>query len=86
MTEVRKSGVDSEQFTTFEVTAVDITVFDITAVDVTVFDITFKAVDAAFETCLLASESHNAIGLDRQQTLDSVMVYLLHEKTWLQQS
>jgi hypothetical protein len=81
VTEVRKSGVDSEQFTTFEVTAVDIT-----AVDVTVFDITFKAVDAAFETCLLASESHNAIGLDRQQTLDSVMVYLLHEKTWLQQS
>lgn len=76
VTEVRKSGVDSEQFTTFEVTAVD----------VTVFDITFKAVDAAFETCLLASESHNAIGLDRQQTLDSVMVYLLHEKTWLQQS
>ena len=70
VTQVRNGDVASEQVTAIEVTAIDVTAF--------------KAVDEAFETCLLTSESNNATGSDRQQAIDAAMVNLLHETTGLQ--
>ncbi len=70
VTQVRNGDVASEQVTAIEVTAINVTAF--------------KAVDEAFETCLLTSESNSATGSDRQQAIDAVMVNLLHETTGLQ--
>ena len=70
VTQLRNSGIDFKQVTAFDVAAYHFTAY--------------KAVDAAFETCLLTSESDNATGSDRQQAVDSVMVNLLQETTWLQ--
>ncbi|MGI9441165.1 MAG: hypothetical protein ACR2N1_01795, partial [Rubripirellula sp.] len=75
VTQVRNGDVASEQVTAIEVTAIEVTAINVTA---------FKAVDEAFETCLLTSESNNAKGSDRQQAIDAVMVNLLHETTGLQ--
>ena len=58
---------------------------DVASEQVTAINVTaFKAVDEAFETCLLTSESNNATGSDRQQAIDAAMVNLLHETTGLQ--
>ena len=58
---------------------------DVASEQVTAINVTaFKAVDEAFETCLLTSESNNAKGSGRQQAIDAAMVNLLHETTGLQ--
>jgi len=75
VTQVRNGDVASEQVTAIEVTTIEVTAINVTA---------FKAVDEAFETCLLTSESNNATGSDRQQAIDAAMVNLLHETTGLQ--
>ena len=80
VTQVRNGDVASEQVTAIEVTAIEVTAIEVTAINVTAF----KAVDEAFETCLLTSESNNAKGSGRQQAIDAVMVNLLHETTGLQ--
>ncbi len=94
VTQVRNGDVASEQVTAIEVTAIEVTAIEVTAIEVTAIEVTvevtaiecteFKAVDEAFETCLLTSESNNAKGSDRQQAIDAVMVNLLHETTGLQ--
>jgi len=90
VTQVRNGDVASEQVTAIEVTAIEVTAIEVTAIEVTTIEVTtievtaFKAVDEAFETCLLTSESNNATGSDRQQAIDAAMVNLLHETTGLQ--
>ena len=90
VTQVRNGDVASEQVTAIEVTAIEVTAIEVTTIEVTTIEVTainvtaFKAVDEAFETCLLTSESNNATGSDRQQAIDAAMVNLLHETTGLQ--
>ena len=85
VTQVRNGDVASEQVTAIEVTAIEVTTIEVTTIEVTAINVTaFKAVDEAFETCLLTSESNNATGSDRQQAIDAAMVNLLHETTGLQ--
>ena len=85
VTQVRNGDVASEQVTAIEVTAIEVTAIEVTTIEVTAINVTaFKAVDEAFETCLLTSESNNATGSDRQQAIDAAMVNLLHETTGLQ--
>ena len=85
VTQVRNGDVASEQVTAIEVTTIEVTTIEVTTIEVTAINVTaFKAVDEAFETCLLTSESNNATGSDRQQAIDAAMVNLLHETTGLQ--
>ena len=95
VTQVRNGDVASEQVTAIEVTTIEVTTIEVTTIEVTTIEVTtievtainvtaFKAVDEAFETCLLTSESNNATGSDRQQAIDAAMVNLLHETTGLQ--
>jgi len=83
--EVTAIEVTAIEVTTIEVTTIEVTTIEVTTIEVTAINVTaFKAVDEAFETCLLTSESNNATGSDRQQAIDAAMVNLLHETTGLQ--